>query len=228
MPEFRNNSDTLIIVLHEIYGINDHIAGVCKRLADVGYDVICPDLLDDKPAFDYDKEDEAYLYFMNFVGMESSVKRIAFLLRQEENTYRQIFLLGYSVGATIAWLCSGDPVKGSDLNPYCSYFEKLSGIIGCYGSRIREYRSFIPRCPVLLLFPEEELSFDPYELCEELSKKETVEVHILEGRHGFADPYAPHYNEASAREAKRITKEFIERLTANMDTNDTLTKRGIL
>ena len=221
MPEYRNNSDTLIVVLHEIYGINDHIAGVCKGLTDVGYDVICPDLLDDKPAFDYDREEDAYLYFMNFVGLDLSMKRITFLLRQEENAYRQIFLLGYSVGATIAWLCSGDPTKDSCLSQYCSCFKNLSGVIGFYGSRIREYPSLTPRCPVLLLFPEKETSFDPYDLCEELSKKETVEVHILEGNHGFADPYAPKYNEASARQADRITKEFIERLAANKYSNKT-------
>lgn len=221
MPEYRNHSDTLIVVLHEIYGINDHIAGVCKSLADMGYDVICPDLLDDKPPFDYVREEEAYLYFMNFVGMELSVKKVTFLLRQEENAYRQIFLLGYSVGATIAWLCSGDSAKCSDIFPYCGSVHKLSGVIGCYGSRIRDYTQLIPRCPVLLLFPEEEKSFDPHVLQAELSKKEMTAVHILKGKHGFADPYSPHYNEASAREAERITKEFIERLAANKNTNET-------
>jgi dienelactone hydrolase len=39
----------LIVVLHEIYGINDHITKTCQDLADSGYDVVCPDLLDGKP-----------------------------------------------------------------------------------------------------------------------------------------------------------------------------------
>lgn len=211
MQEYRNNADVLIVVLHEIYGLNDHIAGVCQHFAESGYDVICPDLLDGKPAFDYAREEEAYRYFFNYVGLEASVKKIAFLLRQEESAYRQIFLLGFSVGATIAWLCSADPIKCSDGFPYCGSFQKLNGVIGCYGSRIREYTQIIPKCPVLLLFPEEETSFDPHALQAKLSEKEKTALHILKGKHGFADPYSANYNEASACEAERIMKEFLER-----------------
>lgn len=215
MLEYRNHSDHLIIVLHEIYGINTHIADVCKHLADSGYDVICPDLLDGKPAFDYPRQEEAYRYFMNFVGLETSVKKIAFLLRQEEISYKQIFLLGYSVGATIAWLCSGDPEKCSDSYRYCGSFHKLSGVIGYYGSRIRDYTALIPRCPVLLLYPEEEIFFDPHALQQELSKQEMAEVYIMKGKHGFADPYSINYNQKSALEAERIAENFLEQIKAN-------------
>lgn len=193
---YRNNSDTLIIVIHEIYGINDHIKGVCQSLADVGYDIVCPDLLDGKPAFDYAREEEAYRYFLNFVGFEPSKKRITFLLRQEEMNYKQIFLMGYSAGATIAWLCSGLDMK-------------CDGVIGFYGSRIRDYMDVTPKYPALLIYPAEEKSFDPYELREGLRQNEKVEVHILDGKHGFADPYNINYNETSAHEANRITKDFL-------------------
>lgn len=195
---YQNNSDILIIVIHEIYGLNDHIKGVCQSLADSGYDVVCPDLLDGKPAFDYAQEEEAYRYYLNFVGFEPSEKRITFLLRQEERNYKKIFLLGYSAGATVAWLCGGLDFK-------------CDGVIGYYGSRIRDYMDSTPKYPTLLIYPEEEKTFDPYELREGLSKKEKVEVHILEGKHGFADPYNINYNEISALEAKRITKDFLEK-----------------
>jgi dienelactone hydrolase len=212
MLSYRNNSDTLIVVLHEIYGINDHIAGVCQSLADSGYDVVCPDLLDGKPPYDYAREEEAYQYFMNFEGFESSAKRITFLVRQEEYAYRRIFLLGYSAGATIAWLCGADSVKPGGVQ-YGGSLIKCSGVICYYGSRIRDYMEIIPKGPTLLLFPEDEKSFDPYELQKELKKKEKAEVHILEGKHGFADPYSANYHEASAREARRITEDFLERIS---------------
>jgi len=102
MQEYRNNSDALIVVLHEIYGLNDHIAGVCQHFAESGYDVICPDLLDGKPAFDYAREEEAYRYFFNYVGLEASVKKIAFLLRQEKLPTGRFFLLDTAL-CTIAW-----------------------------------------------------------------------------------------------------------------------------
>jgi dienelactone hydrolase len=212
MLNYRNNSDTLIIVLHEIYGINEHIAKVYQKLADSGYDVVCPDLLDGKPFFDYAREEEAYRYFMNFIGFESAAKRVTFLLRQEEGRYKRIFLLGFSVGATIAWLCGVDSVKKDEGFHYGGSLAKCSGIICIYGSRIREYMEVSLKCPALLIFAEEERSFDPYELQIQMEKMGGGEVHILQGKHGFADPYSPNYLELSAREAERLIKAFTERI----------------
>lgn len=199
MLAFRNNSDKLVIVLHEIYGINEHINSVCKNLAEFGYDIVCPDLLDGKPAFDYSQEEEAYRYFLNFVGFEPSVKKTTFLLRQEEKNYKSVFLLGFSIGATIAWLCNGNNIN-------------CDGIIGYYGSRIRDYLEIDPKCPTLLLFPEEEKSFDTRAIQMELKKKDLVEVHILEGTHGFADPFSKNYHEKSSEQATQIVKDFLIKL----------------
>lgn len=196
MFTIRNNSDTLVIVLHEIYGINPHISGVCSNIAELGYDVVCPDLLDGKPSFAYAQEGEAYQYFLNFVGFESSAKRITFLMRQEEKDYKRIFLMGYSIGATIAWLCTANNIK-------------CDGMIGYYGSRIRDYMEISPKCPALLLFPEAEKSFDPKELQKELLEKQMVEVHIFKGTHGFADPFSIKYNEKSSGEANRMAEDFL-------------------
>lgn len=200
MLSIRNNSDTLVCVIHEIYGINQHIEGVCNRIAEMGYDVVCPDLLDGRPSFSYEQAEEAYQYFINYEGFDASVKRITFLLRQEEKSYQKIILLGYSIGATIAWLCSGNDVK-------------CDGIIGYYGSRIRDYMDVEPKCPALLIFAEEEMFFDPKALQLELNKKEKVEVDLLEGSHGFADPFSEKYSKDSADEAERIIRAFFEGLS---------------
>ena len=211
MLDFRNNADTLIVVLHEIYGINEHITKTCQDLSDSGYDVVCPDLLDDKPFFDYAREEDAYRYFMNYVGLESAAKKVTFLLRQEEGRYRRIFLLGFSVGATAAWLCGVDSAKQDGSFHYGGSLVKCSGIICLYGSRIRDYLDVSLKCPALLIFAEEEESFDPRELKVQLERKEGAEVHILKGKHGFADPFGPNYNESSAREAAQLIEDFTER-----------------
>ena len=212
MLNYRNHSDTLIVVLHEIYGINDHITRLCQEIADGGYDVVCPDLLDDKPYFDYAREEEAYRYFMNFIGFESAAKQVTFLLRQEESRYKRIFLLGSSVGATVAWLCGVDSVKTDETFHYGGSLVKCSGIICLYGSRIRDYLEVSLKCPALLIFAEEEGSFDPRELQTQLERMEGAEVHILKGKHGFADPCGPSYNESSAREANFLIAGFTERI----------------
>ena len=217
MLNYQNGSDTLIVVLHEIYGINGHITAVCKGLSDEGYDVICPDLLDGKPPYDYEREDDAYLYFMNFIGLEASAKRVAFLLRQEEGRYKNIFLLGFSVGATVAWLSCVTSIKGDENFHFGGSFINCSGIVCYYGSRIRDYTEVSLKCPALLIFGQEEKSFDPHMLQTELEKMEQVEVHILEGKHGFADPHASNYREASAREADRIVRDFIQKIKGSTE-----------
>lgn len=212
MLNYQNGSDTLIVVLHEIYGINDHIAAVCKSLADSGYDVMCPDLLDGRPGFDYEKEDEAYRYFMNFIGLEASAKRVTFLLRQEEGRYKHVFMLGYSVGATVAWLSGVYSVKGDDSFHFGGSFISCSGMICYYGSRIRDYTEVSLKCPALLIFADEEEAFEPDKLQKELAQVDQTEIHILPGKHGFADPFSANYNEASAREADTIVQDFIQRI----------------
>lgn len=212
MLSYHNQSDTLIIVLHEIYGINGHITQVCEQLSEEGYDVICPDLLDGRPPFSYEQKEEAYRYFMNFIGLEAASKRVTFLLRQEEPRYQNIFLLGYSVGATAAWLCSVSADREGESFHFGGNLIKCSGIICYYGSRIRDYTDVTLHCPALLLFGEEEKSFDPAELKETLVTAELAELHILKGKHGFADPGSEYYLEESAREADRMVKEFIGRI----------------
>lgn len=212
MLNYRNGSDTLIVVLHEIYGINGHITGVCEKLAEQGYDVACPDLLDGRVPFEYEKREDAYRYFMNFIGLESAAKRATFLVRQEEENYQNIILLGYSVGATVAWLCgTTTPLREED-EQYGGNLIKCSGMICYYGSRIRDYTKVTLNCPALLLFGEKEQSFQPEVLKKELEDMDLAEVQILPGGHGFADPYSMNYRRASAAEAERAAGEFISRI----------------
>lgn len=59
-----NNSHSVIIVLHEIYGIDEHIKMVCRKFAAEGHDIICPNLIHCSETFSYDQQEEAYKHFM--------------------------------------------------------------------------------------------------------------------------------------------------------------------
>jgi dienelactone hydrolase len=193
-----NNSDSVIIVLHEIYGINPHILKVCEYFKTSGFDVICPDLLNLNEPFDYDQEEVAYEYFMTNVGFDLASKKVRDLIAQTKGKYKHIFLLGFSIGATIAWLCS-------DEEPICE------GIIGYYGSRIRNYLKIIPKCPTLLIFAAEEKSFNVMELSCILEKKTNVDIHVLLGKHGFSDPFSKRYYKQSDQDAEKLVDDFLKR-----------------
>ncbi len=51
---------------------------------------------------------------------------------------KRFSILGFGAEATVAWLCSEE--------------ECVDGIVGYYGSRIRNYAELAPRCPALLFF----------------------------------------------------------------------------
>ncbi|WP_298841070.1 dienelactone hydrolase family protein [uncultured Clostridium sp.] len=192
-----NNSNSVIIVLHEIYGINQHIKLVCDKFSMAGYDIICPNLINLNHPFNYDQQHEAYHHFINKIGFDLAFKQVKQLIIQAKKQYMYIYLLGYSIGATIAWLCSGDDIM-------------CDGIIGLYGSRIRDYISITPKCPVLLIFPTKEKSFNVKELVISL-KKRNVTVHILKGNHGFSNPFSKNYCAQSFDEAGILVNSFLKK-----------------
>lgn len=193
MLNIQKKSDTVIIVIHEIYGLNQHMQGYCELLSSQGFDVICPDLLERERPFDYSQEDAAYRHFMENVGFTGALYKIKDILSDIKDEYQKFFILGFSAGATVAWLCSEE--------------ECVDGIVGYYGSRIRNYAELAPRCPALLFFPLEEPSFNVDELISALESK-NAEVHKFMGEHGFSDPYHSKYHAESAQAAVSKMMKF--------------------
>jgi dienelactone hydrolase len=183
---YNNNSNHALIVLHEIYGVNKHVRTVCESLSIYDIDVICPNLLGKNITFSYSQEKMAYQNFIENIGFQNALNTVKELVLNIKDNYDKIFLIGYSVGATIAWLCSE--------------LDFVDGIVGYYGSRIRNYTSISPRCKVKLFFPQEEKSFNVDGLCSTLENK-NIELHKFDGLHGFSDPYSPNFHKASAEEA---------------------------
>ncbi|MGG1680295.1 dienelactone hydrolase family protein [Neobacillus sp. NRS-1170] len=196
MLQILNNSGNLIIVIHEIYGINKHIKNFCDLLSKQDIDVICPNLLEREQPFDYSEEEIAYLNFMENVGFSDAVHKIKNLLLGVKNKYQKIYIIGFSVGATVAWLCSEE--------------ECLDGVVGYYGSRIRNYTQIVPLCPTILFFPQEEQSFNVDELISNLDKK-NIEIYKYFGQHGFSDPYSTKFNEKSSQNAFNEMLNFLNK-----------------
>ncbi|MFE4710229.1 dienelactone hydrolase family protein [Paenibacillus sp. NPDC056722] len=200
MLTYLNNSDTAVVVVHEIYGINEHMTNTCQVLSEqLLVDVYCPDLLNVERSFRYDEEKLAYGHFVHNVGFEKAFSQVESLIRQIREQYQAVLVLGFSVGATTAWLCTEE-------EGLCD------GVIGYYGSRIRDYTDIDPTCPVLLFFPQEEQSFNVEELSSTLRMKNHVRVEVLGPKHGFSDPGSSHYCQESALKANNEMIEFIKAL----------------
>lgn len=192
--ELKRNSDSAIIILHEIYGINQHISNVCAKYYSNGYDVYCPNLINKSEPFSYAQQKEAYDYFQNYVESKAHIQ-VKQLTKQIRMQYKEIILLGFSVGATIAWILSESGL--------------CDRIVSYYGSRIRDNLHIQPKCQSLLIFAEQEISFNPKDLIKSLKSKPNVDVHILDGKHGFLDSFSENYYLPSADIAEKLTRDFI-------------------
>lgn len=190
----NETATTAIIIIHEIYGINDHIRYICNKLSKQNFDIICPNLLNKAYSFDYEQEHLAYTYFKEHIGFEHAFKQIQQIVFLIGTHYEKIFIIGFSVGATVAWMCSE--------------LKQIDGVVGYYGSRIRDYLHILPKCPVLLFFPEEESSFTVKNLLAKL-QGEKISTQKLTGKHGFSDPFSIQYNSDSEHKAYGETLNFL-------------------
>ncbi|MBO2535772.1 dienelactone hydrolase family protein [Rummeliibacillus suwonensis] len=187
------SSNRCIILLHEIYGINEHIKFYANYFFKRGYDVFIPNLLGNEEPYRYNQEQEAYQHFIKEIGFERAYEQVLELIYQCYDKYEDIQIVGFSIGATIAWLCSTE--------------NKIAKIFGFYGSRIRQYITIEPRTATFLFYGKHEKAFNSEVLAKELNRKELVSVYIFDGTHGFADPYSTAYCEASTQEI--LTKYLV-------------------
>jgi dienelactone hydrolase len=191
-----DESKKAIIILHEIYGVNQFIKDQCQKFRHAGYNVFCPNMIDKAP-FSYEASVEAYTHFFNNIGFEV-YKEITSFANELKEKYDHVFMIGFSIGATIAWRCCE--------NALCS------GIVACYGSRIRDYKNLTPGCPTLLIFAKED-SFDVHALVSELREKPLDSIIEFDAKHGFLDHYSSSYNIQQAELAEEYIKNFLNDCT---------------
>ncbi|APF15147.1 TPA: dienelactone hydrolase family protein [Salmonella enterica] len=193
MLKLIENNENAVVVLHEIYGINEHIKDVCAEYHDRGFDVYCPHLFEHGLPFKYEQQDQAYKNFVNTCGFDTT--KINLLLGEIRGGYKKIIMIGFSVGATIAWLSAESNL--------------CDGIVCYYGSRIRDYTDIMPQCPVLVIMAQFEKSFDSYVLQKKLAERTTVTSHVLNSHHGFSDPYSETYSCRNTEVARDLVYDFI-------------------
>lgn len=167
----------LLIILPEIYGRNKFIEDEISYYESRGFMVVCPDYYD---AFDYEDEAEAYNLFMEKLGFSGGWLRV--MISVLSQGYENVFVLGYSVGATLAWR----QARGT------------KGIISVYGSRIRDYLDEKPEVPSLIILSKDE-------------EFELEGAYYYDAGHGFMDSYGPSYDSKLAKEARALIDEFLDR-----------------
>jgi dienelactone hydrolase len=155
-----------IIIIHEIYGITKNLIELKEYLERLGFSVSLPSLYQDN--YVGTDEDISYNKFYTQVGLDKSIDIINEVIQHNQGS--EIILLGFSIGATIAWLHSTNI--------------RINKVIGIYGSKIRKFLNIEPMIQTYLFFCEEKL-FNVEELNRILNIKRNVSSSIIHGEHGF-------------------------------------------
>ena len=184
-----------IVLLQEIFGINQYIRDVADYYAEEGYVVLAPDLFWRlQPGVELDESDfeKAFALYQKFdvpKAVEDIVATVA-ALRAQPACKGKIGALGFCLGGKLAYLAAAE--AGVD----CT--------VGYYGVAIEQQLDLVPRikCPLVLQFAAED-KFVPAAAVAEIRKafsgREDVEIHVYPGvDHAFARPSGHAWNKPAA------------------------------
>ncbi len=59
MESISEKHGNAIVILHEIYGVNQFVKELHLKFTEYGYDVFCPNMID-RDSFSYEESKEAY------------------------------------------------------------------------------------------------------------------------------------------------------------------------
>jgi carboxymethylenebutenolidase len=190
-----------IVVIQEIFGVNQHIRNVCDRFAAAGYTAVAPALFDRMVrGFEvgYTPDDIAnarkYLTNIDWDAMLRDTAAAAETLKPEG----PVGVIGYCMGGSVAFLAA-------------TRLPGISAAVGFYGGQITRFIDEQEKCPLQLHFGEKD-DHIPLTDVEAIRKKHPrAEVYTYPAGHGFVCDERGSYHEPSAKLGRERTLAFFER-----------------
>jgi len=189
-----------ILVIHEWWGLNDHIKAWADRFAAMGMHALAIDLYNGKAATD-PKEAGA---LMKAVDQDAANRKLKAALTHLKKK-------GVSV-ATIGWCFGG----GQSLQATLQAPEDVSATVIYYGMPVMDVDKLKTiQGPVLGIYAAQDGWITPEKVAAfqkaMLDAGKSLEVHSFDAQHAFANPSGQRYNSQAAKDAWKITKEFLMR-----------------
>ena len=189
-----------MIVIHEWWGLNDHIRHYADRLAAEGYAAIAVDLYDGKVA----TTPEEAMGLVKSVD-EARAKEVlaaahAFLAQDQRVSASKRGAIGWCFGG--AWSLQ-HAIATPDLDAAVIYYGRLVDDPAQLGKI---------RADVLAIFGKQDQSIpmEAVDRFEAAMKKagRSIAVHRYDANHAFANPSSPRYEQAAAADAWEQTRKF--------------------
>jgi carboxymethylenebutenolidase len=108
-----------VVVLHEWWGLDDHIRSVCDRLADAGFFALAPDLYRSEPTTEPDEARQRMLA-LSIDHAETDIRAAAeYLLALDGVDGDHVGAIGYSLGGGLAlWAAATTPLIDATVSYY--------------------------------------------------------------------------------------------------------------
>lgn len=185
-----------IVVVQEIFGVNDHMRSVADGFAEQGYTALAPasyDHVETGVELAYDKAGmDRGLALAREVGVDRAVQDVA-SAAQAISSAGRIGVVGYCWGGTVAF------VAGMRLGlPAVSY----------YGSRNVKYLGEPVSTPLMFHIGENDHSIPPEAVERHRKELPDAEVFTYPAGHGFNCDQRAGYDGPSARAARKRTLAF--------------------
>ena len=186
-----------LVVIQEIFGVNDHMRRVTDGFAQAGYLAIAPALFDrDRPGIElgYTPEDIAKgRDHRAAVGWDGPLMDVAAAMSAASAAGRT-GTVGYCWGGSVTFL------SATRLNP--------AAAVCYYGGQIAQYKDETPNCPVMMHFGEKDGGIPMADVeAVKAARPETI-VHVYDAGHGFNCDERADYDKGCADKALERTLAF--------------------
>ena len=191
-----------LVVVQEIFGVNQHIRKVADGFAADGYVAIAPALFD-RVERNYEsgyapQDIERGRATRGKLSTDQAMMDVKATVKELQKAGLKVGVVGYCFGGTIAWL-SATRIDG------------VSAAVGYYGGGVPDAKDEKPKCPVILHFGETDASI-PMEAVEQVKKAQpNVPVYVYPAGHGFVCDERGSYHAESAKTARERTIEFFRK-----------------
>ncbi len=203
MPEETDSGSKAVVIIHEYWGLNDHIKDIAGRYADAGFVAIAPDLYRGKVAANPDEASK----LMNALQLEDGLDTIKNVVVEAQRKYEILHfgITGFCMGGTFA------------LQAVC-HLEGLHASAPFYGDIPDEMTLKGLKTPVLFISATEDKWINPAKIAEleRIAKENILPIESVkyEADHAFFNDTRPEvYDEEAAKDAwTKVINFFDEKL----------------
>lgn len=202
----------VVLVVHEIFGVHEHIRDICRRFAGVGYLAIAPDLYarqGDVSGMTDNREINKRVVSKTPDGqvMSDLDAALDWATAAGKGDVARLAITGFCWGGRVAWL-------------YAAHNANLKAAVVWYGKVAPPTTALQPRtpldvarelkCPVLGLYGARDTSI-PLDTVERMQEESGAEIIVYpDAGHAFFADYRPSYRPVEATDAWQRVLDFFK------------------